>query len=123
MGDPEKNNNDMRFVAQPDELQIRADGKTEGAVERIKNRRQQEIIEAYEKYMPLGSVVRLEDFKKNMIIGYNSDDGKDYICCAFPFGVTHESGLISIDHEDIKGVHDIGYLSRESVEYRRELKK
>ena len=83
---------------------------------------QQDEWEDLEKFMPLGSVVTLEgdtDYTQYMIIGYNPEDGMDYLACAFPYGVCRERETISFCHDSIQRIYHTGFVSDHSRHYRK----
>ena len=67
------------------------------------------------KYLPIGTVVLLNNSKKFMIIGYYSINYKnsvkmyDYLGCSYPEGMLLISDLESFNHEDIEQVLFYGY--------------
>ena len=63
------NINENRFVAQDGELILKYEGTIENAEKRIKEKNNEERLKALKKYMPLGSIVSLNDEIKYMIIG------------------------------------------------------
>lgn len=72
------------------------------------------------KYLPIGSIVKLNDNnKKMMIIGYyslkyqNSVKIYDYCGCVYPEGMLLSNNLFSFNHQDIAEVLFIGFKSEE----------
>ncbi len=115
--------NDDRFDYQPGEFKLKIGGDTEATAENINKRYEMDELEAYNKYMPLGSVVELTEYNDYMIVGYNSEKGKDYIGCNFPFGVKNEYPLTDFNHDEIISVYKIGYICDDSISYRKMLKE
>lgn len=74
----------------------------------------------FEKYLPIGSVVLLENaLKKVMITGYaitNDEDNKiyDYMGCLWPEGVISSDRNILFDHEKIEKIFAVGYSNEET---------
>ena len=113
--------NERRFVAQDKELMVRYEGSAENAEEKMKEKKEKEKLKALNKYMPLGSIVGLDDEIKYMIIGYNGEEEKDYLACIFPFGINKEYGFYEFKHTDIKKIYNIGYINEQSNFYRNRL--
>jgi len=73
-----------------------------------------------ERYLPIGSVVKLKNSNKLiMVIGYYSVEYKqdiivyDYSGCAYPEGIMLKSNYCSFNHNDIKEVLFVGYKNEE----------
>ena len=73
-----------------------------------------------DKYLPIGSIVRLNDNnKKMMIIGYyslkyqNSVKIYDYCGCVYPEGMLLANNLFSFNHSDIAEVIFLGFKNKE----------
>ena len=115
------NINENRFVAQDGELILKYEGTIENAEKRIKEKNNEERLKALKKYMPLGSIVSLNDEIKYMIIGYNCANGKDYLACVFPFGISEEYGFFEFNHSDITKIYNVGYINEQSNFYRNRL--
>ena len=66
-----------------------------------------------EKYLPIGSVVRLKNAKKNvMITGYlvkYDDKIYDYTCCLFPGGIVSLNDVLVFNHDEIEEIYYLGY--------------
>ncbi|MBP3460848.1 MAG: DUF4176 domain-containing protein [Bacilli bacterium] len=84
-------NNDERFIANNNEYRVTSsDGSDiQGA---IKERKEYSNTKALEKYMPIGSVVRIKGLGKFlMIVGFNYNNNNnqkyDYIACEYPYGI------------------------------------
>lgn len=76
-----------------------------------------------EKYLPIGTVVLLNNgTKKIMITGFcavKEDDVNkiyDYRGCPFPEGVLESTGVVLFNHKQIKEICHIGYENPESVD-------
>lgn len=72
--------------------------------------------------LPIGSVVKLKEATKSlMIIGTtqkdNEDNKYDYISCIYPEGYIDENTFFLFNHEDIETVNFIGYINAESQTY------
>ncbi len=91
-------------------------------------KKQQEIIKKYPKYLPLGSVVILKNgWKKVMIIGYapinidNKDEIYDYLACLYPEGIVRTDFNILFNHKDIKEIKAIGLIDEEEQNFMNNL--
>lgn len=87
-------------------------------------------MEEREKYLPIGSVVLLEeDTKKLMITGFcssASDDEQkeyDYSGCAYPEGLISTEEIYLFDHNQIEEICFVGYESEEEQEFKTALKE
>ena len=83
-----------------------------------------------EKYLPIGSVVLLENAKKRvMITGFvvqgEETEGKvfDYIGCLYPEGVISSEQNLVFNHEQIKEIYYIGYIDNEWKELEPKIKE
>ncbi len=78
------------------------------------------------KYLPIGSIVRLNN-KKIMITGYysfnyqNSFRPYDYCGCAYPEGLLQLNNLFSFNHNDISEIIFLGYKNDEFDTFNRRL--
>ena len=79
-------------------------------------------------YLPIGSVVLLEDGeKKLMITGFctipeeSPDEVYDYCGCLFPEGVVSSDEIYVFDHDQIQDVLFVGYENEEQKEFKKEL--
>lgn len=77
-------------------------------------------------YLPIGSIVRLEDgTKKLMITGYctvpaeSPDVVYDYCGCLYPEGILNSEENYVFDHDQIEEVSFIGYEDDESKEFKK----
>ncbi len=82
----------------------------------------------YEKYLPLGSVVLLENgTKRLMITGFcvvpNDDKTKvyDYSGCLYPEGVISSEQIALFNHDQIKTIYAIGYSDDEEKQFKEKL--
>ena len=79
-----------------------------------------------EKYLPIGTVVLLNDAqKKLMIIGYgcNNDNRMyDYAGCLYPEGIFNLDNLFAFDHSQINHVFYNGYIDDEELSFQKKLK-
>ncbi len=121
--DPEQN--DQRFVSEGDEYKFSYNGQTENVAKALQEKQAEEQIKAYEKYMPLGSIVSIDNnSKKLMIIGYNYSQGdivSDYLSCEFPFGIDKQHAFSCFNHNQITQVYNIGYINAFGNSYRDSL--
>lgn len=79
-------------------------------------------------YLPIGSVVLLEDGeKKLMITGFctipeeTPDEVFDYCGCLYPEGVVSSDEIYVFDHDQIKDVLFVGLEDEEQKEFKKEL--
>ena len=86
--------------------------------------------EKYPKYLPLGSVVMLENAtKKLMITGFyvmpGNGNGKqyDYCGCLYPEGMISSNKTAIFNHDQIKKIFAIGYSDEEEKEFKEKMKK
>lgn len=81
-----------------------------------------------EKYLPLGTIVSLQDAKKLMIIGYLGVDGVtndqiyDYIGCLYPEGMVSSRKVLLFQHAQIQQVFFLGFQSPEGNQFQTTLK-
>ncbi len=82
----------------------------------------------YPKYLPIGSVVILNNGKKRlMITGYaqidlkNPDKVYDYCGCLYPEGVISTENSLLFDHKDIDRIFCIGYSDEEQKKWSQRL--
>lgn len=74
------------------------------------------------KYLPLGTVVKLENATKEiMITGYklkNKNTGKefDYMGCPFPQGFNGDGKIAMFDHSQVRDIYHFGLKDEESKE-------
>ena len=81
-----------------------------------------------EKFLPVGSVVRLKDGKKNlMIIGFmttspeTGDKQYDYLGALYPEGVISSDMNFLFDHDGIEEILFKGYVTDEEVTFKQKL--
>ena len=72
--------------------------------------------------LPIGSVVRMEDGTKSLLIVgilQTNSEGKmyDYIGCPFPEGYIDADHLFLFNHNDIKDVYYVGFSDEELNEF------
>ncbi len=117
--------NEQRFVAQGNEYQVSFNGETTNIANKLKEQAENDRLKAYEKYMPLGSIVSIDNnSKKYMIIGYNYLQGdimSDYIACEFPYGIDNQHNAVNFNHNQITQVYEIGYINAFGNTYRDSL--
>lgn len=87
-----------------------------------------DTIPVGEKYLPIGSVVLLNDGEKRVMIygrmQKQVSDGTrwDYIACLYPEGNMNEQYMYLFNHNQIKQVYYIGYQDNDELEYQRMIK-
>ena len=84
----------------------------------------------YEKYLPIGTVVMLNNGKKRvMITGFlimpNNEKQKlyDYSGCLYPEGIISSEQSLVFNHEDIKEIYYVGLMDEEYKGFVEKLKK
>lgn len=82
-----------------------------------------------EKYLPIGSVVLLNDAKKRVMITGFAVKGKetgnkvfDYMGCLYPEGVISSEQNLLFNHDQIDKIFYIGYVDNEWKEVESKLK-
>ena len=81
------------------------------------------------KYLPIGSVVRLKDGKKRlMITGFLPIDKEDkeekvwdYCGCVYPEGVITSTNNYLFDHSQIEEIHFMGLVDEEEEKFKENL--
>lgn len=83
-----------------------------------------------EKYLPIGTVVKLQGLsKKIMITGFliiekNSEKTVwDYSGCLFPEGIVISERAALFNHSQIEKIEHIGYIDEEEKKFKEELKE
>ncbi len=85
-----------------------------------------------EKYLPIGSVVRLKGAEKSlMITGFlpieteKKDNNKvwDYSGCVYPEGIITSNNNYLFDHEQIEKVEFVGYVTEEEKNFKNRMKQ
>lgn len=82
-----------------------------------------------EKYLPIGSIVIIEDGeKKLMITGFcaiNEEDSTtyDYCACIYPEGYLAADNVFLFNHDQIKEIFYLGYDDDEEKEFKKVLKE
>ena len=85
------------------------------------------ILMNKDKYLPIGSVVLLDNATKRlMVIGHNTmNNGKryDYYACMFPEGLGKLDKKLVFNHSQIKLIYHIGFgtYDEESKKYHEKL--
>ena len=83
-----------------------------------------------EKYLPVGTVVLLEDAKKRlMITGFcmtdNSDKENpqvyDYSGCLYPEGLVNSNQIALFNHDQIAEIYHMGYSDEEEKAFKEKL--
>ena len=84
----------------------------------------------YPKYLPIGSVVLLENATRRiMITGFcvspKEDDSKvyDYTGCVYPQGVLSSDIVPVFNHDQIKQIFALGYSDDEEKQFKEKLKE
>ena len=81
------------------------------------------------EYLPLGTVLRLKDAEKNiMVIGYRPydfhdlNDSGDYSAVPYPEGLLSSEKIIIFRDDEIDQIYEYGSLDPESCEFLHQLK-
>lgn len=84
----------------------------------------------YEKFLPLGSIVLLNNATKRvMITGFciksqeTGDKMFDYIGCLYPEGIINTDQNLLFNHNDIKQIFAVGYSDEEEKIFKENLKQ
>lgn len=88
------------------------------------------MMNNYEKYLPLGTVVMLKKGRhRAMVVGYCAklaEDANapfyDYIGCLFPEGIFTTEQTMVFNHDDIDKIYYMGYVDDEVKEFQKKLK-
>ena len=75
-----------------------------------------------DEFLPIGSVVRLNNAKRNVVI---DGDVKvwDYMGCAYPVGVIASDANLLFNRSDIERVIFLGYSDTEDKNFRKQLEE
>ena len=83
-----------------------------------------------EKYLPIGSVVLLNNgAKRLMITGFcvagNDDQDKifDYSGCLYPEGMLSSDEVALFNHDQIKQIYALGFIDEEEKNFKIKLKE
>lgn len=83
----------------------------------------------YERTLPIGSVVILENASKRILIlgycQYKGDDRTkiyDYVGCPYPEGFISSDKMVLFDHSQIRHIYALGYQNEEQFAFREKLK-
>lgn len=86
------------------------------------------MIEKYQKYLPIGSVVLLKDAKKRiMITGFciipkeNDNQMFDYSGCLYPEGLISSDQTAVFNHDQIERIFCLGYSDEEEKQFKEKL--
>ena len=84
----------------------------------------------YEKYLPIGTVVKLKDAEKRiMITGFlcvdQGEDSKtyDYAGCLSPEGVISSDKTLLFNHDQIAQIYHLGLIDDEEKKFKENLNK
>ena len=109
-----------RICSEGDEYVFEINGVGGTNEEKLKNREEEEISRVVNNYLPIGSVVSLDQYRHyKMIIGYNyCNDGKeyDYIACEYPIGISNKSNIL-FNKEQIYLIVHIGFITESMLSY------
>ena len=83
-----------------------------------------------EKYLPIGTVVKLKEGKKRlMIIGFcaipeeANDKIFDYSGCLYPEGLLSNTQIGLFNHDQIEFVYNVGFSDEEEKNFKNKLKE
>ena len=80
-----------------------------------------------EKYLPIGTVVKLKNGEKNlMIVGFcpvvpDSNEIVDYNGCMYPEGILSSDLSFLFNHEQIEEIVYMGLINEEEIEFKKEV--
>lgn len=84
----------------------------------------------YEKYFPIGTVVKLKGATKRcMIIGFcamtndNNEKVYDYSGCLYPEGLVSSNQTLLFDHDQIAQIYHFGLTDEEEKTFQTKLKE
>lgn len=114
--------NEKRFGGESGELHFETKGKD--PQEAFKDRENNDLAKSIEKYMPIGSVVKLEgNFNKYMIIGFDcktkEEKMMDYLACDYPYGVNEEHRVTLFNHSQIDKIYHIGFVNNQERAFKK----
>lgn len=125
MEDINLQNNEQRFIGNHDEYRLQINGVSDNIETQITARKQNEMTEGMQKYMPIGSIISLSGQDDLiMIVGfnYNSNDiTSDYLGCTYPFGIDNVHKSFVFNHEQIDKVYHIGYINNLERHFKSQL--
>lgn len=117
--------NEQRMYGNSEEYRLKMNNQTENLSEFIQKRKNMEISEGMQKYMPIGSIVTLNGSDKlTMIIGFNYLNNQttyDYIGCQYPFGVTRDNATYLFNHNQIDKIYHVGYINGQERQFKEQL--
>lgn len=92
----------------------------------LKSESLKNIEYALEKYVPIGTVVKLKKHPGSfMIIGFKqlnqNNEENDYLACEYPYGISKDKNLISFNHDVIDKVYHIGMVNDLEIKYKNDL--
>ena len=94
MEDISLQNNDERFIGNDNEYKFKINGTEDNIAAKINTRKQYEMTEGMQKYMPIGSILSIKGQDDLiMIIGFNYISNNiisDYLGCTYPYGIDNE---------------------------------
>lgn len=87
-----------------------------------------EDLEKNGKYLPIGSVVMLQNGKKRiMVTGFcckeeiNPNKIYDYSGCLYPEGIISSEKTLMFNHDQIADIYALGYADQEEYDYKERL--
>lgn len=118
--------NNNRMFASEEEYKFNINGKNINISDEIKNRKEKEISDGIKKYMPIGSVITVENNNTMiMIVGFkyydNNNKEYDYIGCVYPFGIGNKYSTVLFNHEQISRIYYLGYINNQERNFKEEL--
>lgn len=84
------------------------------------------MIEQYNKFLPIGSVVLLKGGEKRIMITSSyikTQDNKifDYNGCVYPEGLISKDKVYLFNHDQIEKIYAIGFVDEEEKKYKEKL--
>lgn len=111
--------NEKRFGGESGEFHFATKGE-----ESINDREKNDLAKSIEKYMPIGSVVKLiGNFNKYMIIGFDcktkEEEIMDYLACDYPYGVNENHQVTLFNHNQIEKIYHIGFVNNQERAFKK----
>ena len=117
--------NNERFLGRDGEFKFGTKEDNVDFQQILQEREENNKIDALEKYMPIGSVVKVKgNINKYMIIGFkdvNNEKSKDYLACIYPYGVDKTHRIYFFNNLQIEKVYFIGYINNQEREFKKDL--
>lgn len=117
--------NDERFFGRDGEFNFGTKEDNVDFSQTLQEREENNKRDALERYMPIGSVVKVKgNINKYMIIGFkdvSNENSTDYLACIYPYGVDKTHRIYFFNHYQIEKVYYIGYINNQEREFKKDL--